>query len=80
MSTRATYRFVEHTIRHIADGGVTYETFCVAPGCGEHSTTYEEQTAAQDWALEHTGRTGHDIFRRVFTDHARVTRADKATG
>ncbi|WP_443051315.1 hypothetical protein [Streptomyces sp. NBC_00190] len=24
--------------------------------------------------MRHAGRTGHDLFRRVFTDHARVTR------
>ncbi|WP_444545386.1 DUF7848 domain-containing protein [Streptomyces fumanus] len=29
-----------------------------------------------DWALRHTGRTGHDLFRRAFTDHAKVTRAE----
>ncbi|WP_457852762.1 DUF7848 domain-containing protein [Streptomyces achromogenes] len=30
--------------------------------------------AVQDWCLRHTGRTGHGLFRRVVTDHARVTR------
>ncbi|WP_443057551.1 DUF7848 domain-containing protein [Streptomyces sp. NBC_00869] len=34
-----------------------------------------QQETAQDWALKHTGRTGHNLFRRVFTDHARVTPA-----
>ncbi|AWL40117.1 hypothetical protein B9S64_20060 [Streptomyces sp. SM18] len=24
-----------------------------------------------------TGRTGHDLFRRVFTDHAKVTRGEQ---
>ncbi|WP_443072716.1 DUF7848 domain-containing protein [Streptomyces sp. NBC_01439] len=29
---------------------------------------------ARDRALRHAGRTGHRPFRRVVTDHARVTR------
>lgn len=77
MAVRTVMRFVEHTIRHVPDGGVTYEAFCVAAECGEDSGPHDQQEAAQDWALKHTGRTGHDLFRRVFTDHARVTRADQ---
>lgn len=77
MATRAVYRFVDHTIRHAPEGGVTYEVFCVAYECGEESGPQDEQNTAQDWALRHTGlNPGHDLFRRVFTDHARVTRAD----
>ncbi|WP_282692933.1 hypothetical protein [Streptomyces sp. CC208A] len=75
--TRAVYRFVEHTIRHEPAGGVTYELFCTAPACGEESGPQEAQETAQDWALRHTGlNPGHDLFRRVFTDHARVSRAE----
>jgi hypothetical protein len=77
MAVRTVMRFVEHTIRHVPDGGVTYEAFCVAAGCEEDSGPHDEQEAAQDWALKHTGATGHDLFRRVATDHARVTRADQ---
>ncbi|AQT74360.1 MULTISPECIES: hypothetical protein [Streptomyces] len=62
--SRAVLRYVPHTIRHV----------CVAGGCGAESGAHDEQTDAQDWALRHAGRTGHDLFRRVFTDHARVTR------
>ncbi|MFI7348028.1 hypothetical protein ACIBSR_17395 [Streptomyces sp. NPDC049936] len=76
MSPRAVYRHVTHTIRHALEGGVTYEAFCVAPCCGAESGPHGEQEAVQDWALRHTGRTGHDLFRRVFTDHAKVTRAE----
>ncbi|GGV82920.1 hypothetical protein GCM10015535_24950 [Streptomyces gelaticus] len=33
------------------------------------------QETAQEWALAHTGRNPtHDLFRRVVTDHAPVTR------
>ncbi|MGI5443333.1 hypothetical protein ACQEV4_40165 [Streptomyces shenzhenensis] len=76
MTVRSVYRFVDHTIRHVPDGGVTYEAFCVSVGCGEDSGPQGEQDAAQDWALKHTGATGHDLFRRVVTDHARVTREE----
>ncbi|KOV63741.1 hypothetical protein [Streptomyces sp. MMG1121] len=72
--SRAVLRFVPHTIRHVPDGGVTFETFCVASGCDGSSGPQEEQDTAQDWCLCHAGRTGHDLFRRVVTDHARVTR------
>ncbi|MCQ4083191.1 hypothetical protein NGB36_21925 [Streptomyces sp. RB6PN25] len=72
--TRSVMRYVPHTIRHAPESGITYEAFCVAYGCGAESGPQEEQETAQDWCLQHTGRTGHDLFRRVFTDHARVTR------
>jgi hypothetical protein len=75
MSTRAVYRFVEYTIQHAPESGVTFEAFC-ASGCDETSGPQGEQETAQDWCLRHTGRTGHDLFRRVVTDHARVTRAE----
>ncbi|WP_351223999.1 hypothetical protein [Streptomyces sp. NPDC002133] len=72
--TRAVLRYVEHTIRHVPDGGVTAEVFCVAYGCDESSGPEGDPNDAQEWALRHTGRTGHDMFRREYTDHARVTR------
>lgn len=77
MAVRSVFRFVDHTIRHVPDGGYTFEIFCTAHECGEDSGPQGEQDAAQDWALKHTGATGHDLFRRVATDHARVTRADE---
>ncbi|MGW7405510.1 DUF7848 domain-containing protein [Streptomyces sp. NPDC054833] len=46
----------------------------MACGCNETSGPQEEQETAQDWCLRHTGRTNHDLLRRVATDHARVTR------
>lgn len=74
MTTRAVYRYVPHTITHVPEGGVTFEAFCAADGCGEDSGPQDGQHAAQDWALRHAGRTGHGLFRRVATDHAKVTR------
>lgn len=75
--SRTVLRFVNHTIRHEPDGGMTYELFCTHPDCHEESGPQELQNTAQDWALRHTGRNpDHDLFRRVCTDHARVTRAE----
>ncbi|MER5489359.1 hypothetical protein ABT024_40150 [Streptomyces sp. NPDC002812] len=73
---RSVMRFVSHTIRHVPEGGVFYEAFCATkPGeCNETSGPKGAQDTVQDWCLRHTGRTGHDLFRRVVTDHARVTR------
>ncbi len=62
-----------HTIRHAPEGGVVYEAFCRAFGCDAESGPLDAQDAARDWALRHAGQTGHALFRRVFTDHARVT-------
>ncbi|MET9957499.1 hypothetical protein ABZ128_00120 [Streptomyces sp. NPDC006326] len=61
-------------IRHAPEGGVVYEAFCAAYRCDAESGPHGEHEAAQDWALRHAERTGHELFRRVYTDHARVTR------
>ncbi|WP_435897542.1 DUF7848 domain-containing protein [Streptomyces achromogenes] len=42
--------------------------------CAETSDPEDNRNAVRDWRLRHTGRTGHGLFRRVVTDHARVTR------
>ncbi|WP_443334479.1 DUF7848 domain-containing protein [Streptomyces sp. ZAF1911] len=70
---RGVYRFVEHTIRHVSAGGSVWEAFCAAYGCGADSGPQDEQGAAQNWALRHSGQTGHRLFRRVVTDHAEVS-------
>ncbi|PKV85087.1 hypothetical protein BX283_2622 [Streptomyces sp. TLI_146] len=73
--TRAVLRFVKHSIRHVEEGGWIFEAFCATTSeCEETSGPQGEQEDAQDWCLRHTGRTGHDLFRRVVADHARVTR------
>lgn len=71
---RTVMRYVEHTIHHVPEGGIVFEAFCMAVGCDATSGGQEEQEAALDWALRHTGRTGHDLFRREYTDQARVIR------
>lgn len=73
MSPRTIMRRLNNTIRHVPESGMTFEIFCVAYQCGEESGGLDDGDAALDWALNHKGRTGHDLFRRVATDHARVT-------
>lgn len=68
------FEAVPHTIRDAPEGGITAQLFCMIQGCGESSGPRGDPDEAQDWALRHTGRTGHDLFRREYTDHARVTR------
>ena len=68
-------RFVPHAIRHVPEGGYTFEAFCVAPDCHEDSGAQDDAAAMDIWAMSHTARNPeHDLFRRVGTDHARVTR------
>ncbi|MEW2128938.1 hypothetical protein [Streptomyces sp. NPDC005435] len=79
--TRAVYRFVEHSIRHEPAGGVVAQLFCMTFGCEESSGPQANAEDAQDWALRHTGlNPGHGLYRREFSDHARVTRADQDPG
>jgi hypothetical protein len=73
VTAKAVYRFVPHTIRHVPEGGVVCEAFCVAHGCEAESGPQGDPDAVLEWCLRHTGRTGHDLFRRAFSDHARVT-------
>ncbi|WP_149831125.1 hypothetical protein [Streptomyces tailanensis] len=74
--SRTVLRYVRHTIRHAPDAEVTFEAFCTTSDCGAESGSQEAQQTAQDWCLRHAGRTGHDLFRRIVTDHARVTREE----
>ncbi|WKX71828.1 hypothetical protein [Streptomyces sp. XD-27] len=73
---RTVMRYVRHRIRHEPEGGITAEAYCVTVGCGVESGPQGDLDAVQLWCLRHTGRTGHDLFRRVCTDHARVTREE----
>lgn len=73
--SRTVLRFVEHTITHAPEGGITWEITCRAHACGAESGSQDQQDAASMRALRHTGRTGHDLFRRKATDRARVIRA-----
>lgn len=72
--TRTVMRFVDHAITHMPYGGITAHLFCMATECGQGSGPRAVPEDAQGWDLRHTGRTGHELFRREYTGHARVTR------
>ncbi|MGW3691617.1 DUF7848 domain-containing protein [Streptomyces sp. NPDC005125] len=74
--TRSVFRYVDHVITHAPEGGVTAMITCVTFGCDATSGPQDDADVVQDWALAHTGRTGHSLFRREYTDHARVIRGE----
>ena len=74
--SRAVLRFARHTIRHEAACRVTFQGSFAESDCGENTGPQDDQETVQGWFLRHTGRTGHGLFRRVVTDHARVTREE----
>ncbi|WP_432065289.1 hypothetical protein [Streptomyces sp. C10-9-1] len=73
--TFALLLFVVELQRLDAAGGEGNVAFCATADCEARSGPQDRQEAAQDWALRHAGLTGHRLFRRVYTDHAEVTRA-----
>ncbi|HEY8979244.1 MAG TPA: hypothetical protein VIU15_06640 [Streptomyces sp.] len=75
--TRSVFRFVPHTIRHAPEAGLTREAFCTESGCEATSGPQDGEATVLDWCLQHTVRNPtHGLFRRVVTDHARVTREE----
>lgn len=74
--SRTTFRFVDHTISHVPEGGLIWEAFCAVQDCPEETSgPKDSEVEAQGWALKHTGKyPDHDLFRRVVSDYARVTR------
>lgn len=70
---RIVYRLVPYTVWHVPQGGTLHEMSCMAPYCDATSGPRIHPAAAQDWAARHTGRTGHDLYRRTVTDHTRVS-------
>lgn len=74
--TRTVLRYVNHTIRHVPEGGWIFEVVCKEEGCGEESGPQGEQEDAQDWALTHAGLARHYLFERRVTDHAQITREE----
>ncbi len=72
MTAKDVHRLLSHTVRHVPEGGIVCEAFCVARGCGAGSGAQGDPDTVLEWCLRHTVRTGHDLFRRAFSDHARV--------
>lgn len=78
MTSRARYRFVDHTITAHPDTDVTFEVQCL--GCGDESGGVTATSDTDAWALRHAGATGHVGFRRLMTSFALVTRRVERAG
>ena len=72
--TTTVYRYVTHTIRRLPDCTITAQAHCLAPDRGAESGEQVSAEALNRWALDHTRRTGHSVFRRMVTDAAQVSR------
>ncbi|TVZ89390.1 hypothetical protein FB157_11378 [Streptomyces sp. BK340] len=72
MPARSVWRFVNYTISHVSEAGVTWEIFCATFGCAD-SHIADRDKKCSEWAMRHTAKTDHELFRRACTDHARVT-------
>ncbi|QNP65101.1 helix-turn-helix domain-containing protein [Streptomyces genisteinicus] len=70
---RAVLRYVTHRITQHPDTDVTFEAECLR--CGWSATPSEDGSAVDIECMGHTGRTGHEGFRRVCTSFALVVRA-----
>jgi hypothetical protein len=70
-------KYVKHTIRHVDEGGWILEAFCAKGGCEDTSGPKDSSEDVELWCMSHTGfNPDHDLFRRVASDHARVTREE----
>ncbi|WP_443055232.1 DUF7848 domain-containing protein [Streptomyces sp. NBC_00704] len=70
---RSRWRFVDYTIAHVPESGVTWDIFCATDGCGESQTARTDEVCAE-WAMRHAAMSGHALFRRTCSDRAVVTR------
>ncbi|WP_443047074.1 DUF7848 domain-containing protein [Streptomyces sp. HB2AG] len=69
---RAVLRFVEHRITRHPDADVTFEAECLR--CDWQATPSPDGAAVDLECMSHTGRSGHNGFRRICTSFALVTR------
>lgn len=78
MAARAVLRHVEHTIRRHPDHETTAGAVCLRPDCHWETTPGLPVADCDRECMEHTGRMGHAMFQRMFTDVACVVLADTA--
>lgn len=74
--TRSIVRFVKHRITQHPDTDVTFEAECLAYECGWKASPSADGAAVDIECMSHTGRTGHEGFRRLCTSFALVERAE----
>ena len=66
-------RFKPFTIRQDPEAAEQYEAVCVAgddADCGASSGKRTDPDPVELWMIDHTARTGHERFRRTFSDYA----------
>lgn len=78
MVTRSVWRFVHWVLRPDADVARRPEFALSCESCADASGTRPTTLEAQDWALRHAGRTGHETFRAVYVCFFRAVRKEEA--
>ncbi len=75
MAVRSVFRFVNWVLLLDTSGSPPiFELECTS--CGTPSEASEAPDGPQEWALEHAGRSGHEMFRAVHTSFFRATRTE----
>lgn len=72
--TRAILRYVEHRIAQHPDTDAMFAAECLS--CDWKAKPSGDGAAVDLECMRHTGRAGHQTFRRVCTSLALVARAD----
>lgn len=75
MSSRRTYRFRNYNIHADSDSPKLYVAACVTDresACDAHKES-TEQAAIDRWIAEHVRDTGHQHFRRTFSELVTAT-------
>ena len=71
--TRAVYRFVDYVVQRDPIGELSWSAECVAGEDGDYgaqSGELPDEQVAVRWMARHRADTGHECFRRRFTDYA----------
>lgn len=76
---RAVLRFVRWTLTVLtSEDGHPPVFSAVCSACHDASIGYARSEKAQDWCLEHAGKTGHESYRLVIESWAVATQATPA--
>lgn len=71
--TRSVFRYVEYLTRQDPTGELSWAVECVSgeeKDCEASSGPMIGETPAVRWMSNHTAATGHNRYRRTFTDYA----------
>jgi hypothetical protein len=74
VSIRKVYRYVSHTIKAHPNTDTTYEAQCLR--CEWTDVQGDDSEPVDIACMVHTGRTGHEGFRRIRTSFALVVREE----